>query len=286
MVGRLIRKSRFANIWHVRQLFMTRTRSRHACLQSALKYLALIGDRAARTHHFARLIVEVANGHQVFEPAVEGGMVVVAPIVEVIGAVEAREVLSAAAELAAAREENRLAVTLMGLAGHYVGIINVEARELVQIIEGFQAGQLLTIIREDYEGIRTSGVSVPRNLMTMMRTLIGLADVSLLNRNGQYSESVTELEVIDLFPPTRETLHEYKERLLRAEGPLAEAIPRAVVHALKAYAETFKALPTEEAVARNQLKEKGDVLILLSAMLRVPQAIQKEALDLDNELQF
>jgi hypothetical protein len=113
-----------------------------------------------------------------------------------------------------------------------------------------------------------------------------LAYVGLLNKLEQYGEAVTELEGLDLFPPNYMALQEYRERLLRVDGPLADAIPRAIVHALKAYAELFKTLPPDEAEARRQLKEKGDVLILLSGILNVPQGIQREALDLDNELQF
>jgi hypothetical protein len=253
---------------------------------AALKYVACVADRGARIRCLARMIVEVANGHEVFEPAIEGSNLAAPPIVDAVGAVEARDVLAAAAALAAEREENRLAVALMALAGDYPGIVRLEARELVQIVEGFQEAPLLAVIRDDYEGMRASGAEVPLGMVAMMRTLLGIAYASVLIRNRKFSEAVAEIEATDLFPPTRDVLNEYKERIRGAEPPLAEAMPRAIVHALRAYAEVFKELPRDEAVARRQLKEKGDVLILLSAMLRVPQAIQKEALDLDNELQF
>jgi hypothetical protein len=254
--------------------------------KAALKYLSLIRDEDARIESLAKVIVGSPNGCEVFEPAVEGAQLGVAPIVEIVGAIEARKVLEEAADAAMAKGDNRLAVRLMGLANNYEGIIFLESRELLQIIEGFQDVSLLVRISEDYEGIRTSGISVQLEIFTMMRTLIGLAYVTELNKRGKWSDAVTELETIDLFPSTRAGLHEYKERLIHAKSPLFEAIPRALLHALKAYAETFKALPTDEAEARHRLKEKADVLILLSGMLNVPQTIQKQALDLDNELQF
>jgi hypothetical protein len=254
--------------------------------KAALKYLSLIHDREARIGALAKVIVDSPNGCEVFEPAGQGAQLDMPPIVEVLGAVEERVILEEAAEIARRQGENRLPVILMTRANDYAGIVLFESRELFQIVEGFQEVSLLSVIREDYEGIRSSGASVPLEQLTLMRVLIGLAYVTALNKRGKFKDAVTELEAIDLFPPTRAALHEYRERLTNMKSPLLDAIPRALVHAFRAYAETFKALPTDEADARHPLKEKADVLILLSGMLGVPQAVQKEALDLDNELQF
>jgi hypothetical protein len=248
---------------------------------AALRYLAWLADDDVKIDAIARLVVELPNGRDVFETGVQAP-----PIAAVLDPVEIRQVLALAAEKAVAREDKRRAVALMALARNYVGIIEVECRELVQIVNGFHDVQLLAVIRADFQGIRNAGIAVPLKKLDAMDVLIGLAGVTLLNKAGKYSEAVKQLEDLNFFPTAAERLHEYRERLRDAEDGLADAVPRALVNALKAYAETFKALPAEAAEARATLKEKGDLLIRLSGMLNVPQSIQKEALDLDNELHF
>jgi hypothetical protein len=119
-----------------------------------------------------------------------------------------------------------------------------------------------------------------------MRILLGLASVADLSNSKKYRDAVGQLERIELFPSSRKQLQQCRERLSHSHPLLARVVPKALLLALEAYAEMFKALLPADDRAKQILKEKSDLLIRLSAVLKLPQAVQKKALDLDNQLQF
>ena len=247
---------------------------------AAVRYLSLIENQEKKILSIAKLAVDAQHGEQIFEYSENGGL---SPISQVLIPEEQHKVIIKAAEIAEYYDQHGKAASFYSLAGDYNKVIDLECIELTQCIEGFLGEEIINHSISLYQSMINNGVSIEWNRLEPMKILIHFAKSSAYLRNGQFQNATEEIENARLFPSERSDIDQFRESIL-SKPELQKAIPATLVNAMKAYTELYKMLPPS-SIARLQEKKKGEAILDLTSEIDVPEAIQKEILDLYLEFQ-
>ncbi|OHT09999.1 hypothetical protein TRFO_20900 [Tritrichomonas foetus] len=245
----------------------------------AIRYLALLNNEEARIAAIAKLAVEVENGDKVFSSN-DGTM---SPISQVLEPNEQQKVMQKAALLAEERDQHRKAAKIYLFAHNFEKVIDLECIELRQYIEGFLDNDAIKDLNTMYQILLNNAVRVHKSKLDVMRILIRFAYASFYVKVEQFQNAAEQIEISDLLPKSREQIAEYKEKLV-AKTELQRAIPALLTVALTVYTKLYQNLPAT-SLARLQEKEKGESILDLASEIEIPEATQKQLLDMSLKFQ-
>jgi hypothetical protein len=245
----------------------------------AVGYIRLLGDHYPNVplKLITRLAVEMPKGSMLFEP-IEGAN----PPIASCFRHEQDDILDRACRIAENRSLYGRAAKFYWLAARYDKVIEVKCRQLTQAIEGFIGKKVVEKARTLYLDLLAHAVPGP---MEALRIVIGFAFARvMMDEKKPCSEIVMHIDQIEFFPRGMEDLAIYQKKFRGLDSLLRPIVPTSLKITLRALAGEYKELGQRADDAKKLLKDKSEALIALSGELDIPQDVQKELLDLDNEL--